>query len=60
MSTRAKDVEKEDAGREIKLVIPCQGMEKKLRICEVCGHANSEDEAMCVMCSNYLFLERGV
>lgn len=23
-------------------------------ICEVCGHANPEDVAMCKMCSNYL------
>ncbi len=26
-----------------------------LIVCEVCGHKNPKDVAMCTMCSNYLF-----
>ena len=41
------------------IIIPCKTEEKKFRICQVCGHANDETEALCTMCSNYLVLGRG-
>lgn len=29
-------------------------------VCEVCGHSNPADNALCEMCSNYLFKQRSV
>ncbi len=56
--TKAKtSSEQPEQGAQI--IIPCKTEEKKFRICEVCGHANAESEAICTMCSNYLVLGRG-
>jgi recombinational DNA repair protein RecR len=36
------------------LVVPLASEKKKYAVCDVCGHANPEEAAMCEMCSNYL------
>ena len=36
------------------LACPNEKVENK-KVCDVCGHPNSEDSALCEMCSNYLF-----
>ncbi len=42
------------------LVFPLAVSEKpKMKICDMCGHANPESAAMCKMCSNYLEGEKG-
>ena len=35
-------------------VVPIVSERKKLVYCDVCGHANPEEVALCEMCSNYL------
>ena len=35
-------------------VVPVVSERKKLVYCDVCGHANPEEAALCEMCSNYL------
>jgi ribosomal protein L40E len=35
--------------------IPCSVPQaNKIKICDICGHANPETAALCKMCSNYL------
>ena len=36
------------------IVINMTEENKNVIICEVCGHANPENTAICKMCSNYL------
>lgn len=50
----------EDTVEEIKSVeIKLKGSETdpkdKRIVCEVCGHSNPAENALCEMCSNYLF-----
>ena len=37
-----------------KTVVVTSATPPKVILCEVCGHANPENTAMCKMCSNYL------
>ena len=36
------------------VLVPYAVDRPKKIICDVCGHANTEDSALCKMCSNYL------
>lgn len=52
--------EKEEQKEQMaQIVIPCTPVDKKFRICEVCGHSNPHYIAVCEMCSNYLILGEG-
>ena len=37
-----------------KTILLAQREKEKVVLCEVCGHANTEKDALCKMCSNYL------
>ena len=37
-----------------KTLLIAQKEKEKFVICEMCGHANPENTALCKMCSNYL------
>ena len=39
---------------EEKTILLTRETEKKFKICEVCGHVNSQETSICKMCSNYL------
>ena len=43
-------------GTDAQTVLLQQAAEEKKIICEVCGHANPENTAICCMCSNYLLI----
>lgn len=34
--------------------VPYQTEKPKRIVCDMCGHVNAEDTALCEMCSNYL------
>lgn len=34
--------------------VPIAKEKEKVVVCEVCGHVNPENTALCMMCSNYL------
>ena len=36
------------------VIMPCKVDKEKKIVCDMCGHANPEDSAICEMCSNYL------
>lgn len=36
------------------LLVPYKTENPKRIVCDMCGHVNSEDTALCEMCSNYL------
>ncbi|MBR2623271.1 MAG: hypothetical protein IKD15_03505 [Clostridia bacterium] len=38
----------------VPMFIPWKQEKEKVIVCDICGHKNPEDTAMCVMCSNYL------
>ena len=44
----------EKTARENAVFIPVASEKEKYIICDMCGHANPENKAMCDMCSNYL------
>jgi hypothetical protein len=39
----------------VPVYVPIQTEKEKTKVCDVCGHVNSEKAALCEMCSNYLF-----
>lgn len=47
----------DDNGTKLKLDVAIPA-EKNI-ICDVCGHSNAPGTSICVMCSNYLFLQGG-
>ena len=49
----------ETKGSTTQIVIPCKTEDKKYRVCDVCGHSNPDNIAICEMCSNYLLLGEG-
>ena len=38
----------------VPIYVPWKQEKEQVIVCEVCGHKNPEDTAICVMCSNYL------
>ena len=36
------------------VLVPCEREKERVIICDMCGHKNPEDTALCEMCSNYL------
>ena len=50
---------KEEHEQTTQIIIPCKTEDKKFRICDVCGHSNLDNVAICEMCSNYLILGEG-
>ena len=38
----------------VPIFVPWKQEKEKVIVCEMCGHKNPEDTAMCEMCSNYL------
>ena len=38
----------------VPIFVPWKQEKENVIVCEVCGHKNQENTAICVMCSNYL------
>ena len=38
----------------VPIFVPWKQEKETIIVCDVCGHKNPENTAMCVMCSNYL------